>query len=135
MEEADKWGKENNWEIAYTNLFDRAQQTAFKTWDEQHKRGSKAVHDDLEYISMMFNLQYSLQCEAWVCTLASNSCRLIDELRATLGGKANRFYADLSIETCAAPPCIEDHGYITQWGERRHLRHRQLSELEMHRFD
>lgn len=135
LQEADKWGKENNWEIAYTNLFDRAQQTAFKTWDEQHKRGSKAVHDDLEYISMMLNLQYSLQCEAWVCTLASNSCRLIDELRATLGGKANRFYADLSIETCAAPPCIEDHGYITQWGERRLLRHRQLSASEMHRLD
>jgi hypothetical protein len=123
LQEADAWGKANNWEISYTNLFDRAAQTAYKTWDEQHKRGTVAVHDDLEYISMLLNLQYSLQCEAWVCTLASNSCRLIDELRATLGGKANRFYVDLSGETCVEPPCVEDHGYITQWGDRRQ-RHR-----------
>lgn len=124
LAEADAWGKANNWHITYTNLFDRAAQTAYKTWDEQHKRGTRAVHDNLEYISMLLNLQYSVQSEAWVCTMASNSCRLIDELRVTVGGKANRFYADLSGETCDDPPCIEDHGRIKSFGERRKLRGR-----------
>ena len=41
------------------------------------------MHDDLEYVSMLLNLQYALRCD----TLASNSCRVIDELRATVGGK------------------------------------------------
>lgn len=119
LNEASAWGAENHWDIAYTNLFDRAQQTAYKTWDQQHQRGSHAVHDNLEYISMLLNMQYSVQCEAWVCTLASNSCRVMDELRATIGGKANRYYADLSGETCSDPPCIEDHGRLIKFGERR----------------
>ncbi len=117
LEQAETWGKENHWTIAYTNLFDRAKQTAYKTWDEQHKRGSVAVHDNLEYISMILNLQYALQCEAWVCTIASNSCRVIDELRTTVGGKANRHYADLSGETCSDPPCILGHGKIVKVNE------------------
>lgn len=122
--EAEAFGKADNWRIAYTNLFDRAQQTAFKTWDEQHKKGAPAVHDQLEYLSMLLNLYISTQCEAWVCTLASNSCRLMDELRATIGGKANRYFADLSGETCENPPCVADHGHIKQVGERRRrLRH------------
>ncbi len=83
--EADKFGQENNWIVKYTNLFDRAKQTAYKTWDEQHKKGTIIVHDELEYISMLLNLYYALQCEAWVCTLASNFCRIIDELRSTIG--------------------------------------------------
>jgi hypothetical protein len=125
LAEATAWAKETGWTIAYTNLFDRASQTAYKTWDEQHKRGSRAVHDDLEYISMLLNLQYALQCEAWVCTLASNSCRVMDELRATIGGKANRHFADLSAETCNDPPCIENHGSVKQLGERRDRRDRK----------
>jgi hypothetical protein len=111
LKEADEWGKINGWNIAYTDLFDRSIQTAHKTWAETHKKGYKQVHDDLEYISMILNLQYSLKCEAWVCTLASNSCRLIDELRSTIGGKSNRVYADLSGETCKNPPCIDDGQY------------------------
>ena len=106
LSDADAWGKENNWNIVYTDLFDRAKMTAFKTHDEQHKKGTVAVHDDLEYLSMMLNMQYAVQCEAWVCTLASNSCRLMDELRVTVGGKLNRHYADLSTETCSRPPCL-----------------------------
>lgn len=103
---ADKWGSENGWKMLYTNLFDRGQQTARLDWAQQHKKGTHAVHDDLEYVSMLLNLEYSVQCEAWVCTLASNSCRLIDEIRATIGAKANRAFADLSKESCSTPPCI-----------------------------
>lgn len=75
------------------------------------------MHDKLEYISMLLNLYYSLRSEAYVCTLASNSCRIIDEMRATLGGKANRFYADLSIETCARPPCLDENDPILSFAE------------------
>lgn len=34
---------------------------------------------------MLLNLEYALKCDAFVCTLMSNWCRLIDELRATVG--------------------------------------------------
>ena len=91
INEANQWSIENKWKIYYTNLIDK---TSF-------------IHNnELEYLSMLLNLEYSLKCSAYVCTLASNSCRIIDELRATIGGKANKHYADLSIETCYNPPCI-----------------------------
>eukprot|EP01038_Epipyxis_sp_PR26KG_P014108 gene14108-18929_t len=106
LKEADEWGKANNWKILYTNLFHREDLTAYYTWAEQHERGKANKHDDLEYTSMLLNLYYSLRCEAWVCTMASNSCRVIDELRATIGAKANRVYADISKETCPTPPCL-----------------------------
>ena len=106
ISEAEEFGKTHGWKILYTNLFDRATQTARYDWATQHQKGTRAVHDDLEYVSMLLNLEYALKCEAWVCTLASNSCRIIDELRSTIGGKANRHFADLSSETCSEPPCI-----------------------------
>ena len=34
---------------------------------------------------MLLNLEYSLKCDAFIGTLASNTCRLMDELRATVG--------------------------------------------------
>ena len=37
LNSAEKWSKENGWDVIYTNLFDRTVQTAAKTWDEQHK--------------------------------------------------------------------------------------------------
>jgi hypothetical protein len=118
LEEAEAFGKANHWKIVYTNLFDRSKQTAYKTWDEQHKRGTVAVHDDLEYVSMLLNLLLSTTCESWVCTLPSNSCRVMDEFRATVGGKANRFYADIAKESCDDIPCVAGHhGKIKSFGE------------------
>jgi hypothetical protein len=38
---------------------------------------------------MLLNLEYSAQCDAFVGTLASNWCRLTDELRATVGNDNN----------------------------------------------
>ena len=80
-------GKANNWKIIYTNLFDRKKQIASLDWDTQHQHGINVQynHDKLEYISMLLNLYYSLRSETFICTLASNSCRIIDELRATIG--------------------------------------------------
>lgn len=140
IEQANKWGAQNHWTVVYTNLFDRytstcvlafckhfahlfitpiyrASQSAVKTWEEKNRKGTVAVHDKLEYISMLVNMYYSLRSEAYVCTLKSNSCRIIDEMRATVGGKANRYYADLSIETCPHPPCLDMSDVIINWGE------------------
>ena len=75
------------------------------------------MHDNLEYLSMLLNLEYALKCESWVCTLASNFCRIIDELRCTVGAKCNRHFADLSGETCSSPPCVNGHGHIHSFGE------------------
>jgi len=105
--EAQKWGNKKGWRILYTTLFDRNASISRLTDEEirQYKeRNILPPRHDLEYISMLLNLQFALKCDAWVCTLASNWCRLIDELRATVGGKANRYYADLSKETCSTPP-------------------------------
>ncbi|KAJ1417772.1 hypothetical protein B484DRAFT_146928 [Ochromonadaceae sp. CCMP2298] len=117
IEQANSWGAAHRWSVVYTQLFDRAQMTARKTWDEQQKKGSVAVHNELEYISMLLNLYYALRCEAWVCTLASNSCRIMDELRATVGGKANRYYTDLSVGSCAHPPCLDGNDGGRDFGE------------------
>ena len=102
------WGKKYSWKVVYTNLFDRSKITTRLDFQTQKslRFASAMVHHDLEYLSIILNLEYAIKCDAWVCTLKSNFCRLIDELRATVGGKANRNYADLSIETCKRPPCI-----------------------------
>ena len=50
-----------------------------------------------------------------VCTLASNWCRVVDELRVTVGGQVNGLFADLSEETCKLPPCIGSNVYSFDW--------------------
>lgn len=107
LDKAHSWGQPFNWRIMHTNLFDRTKVTASKTWAEMLKE-TAATHDNLEYFSMVLNLQYALMCEGWICTIASNSCRIMDELRTTVGGKANRYFADLSGESCESPPCFEE---------------------------
>lgn len=117
--QSKNWGHLNNCRVMYTTMYDRAASIMQYDWNTQHKHGVPAGHHDLEYASMMLNLEYSVRCEAWVCTMASNSCRLMDELRATLGAKANRFFADLSKETCRRPPCVgTEDSEIYYFGER-----------------
>ena len=43
-----------------------------------------------EMLNSLTSLDIALQCDAFVMTLSSNWCRLIDELRATVGCKADR---------------------------------------------
>lgn len=94
------------WRVEYTKLLSRFSSSA-KLDNKSRKRPRiESLHHDLEYISMLLDLDYFLRCDAWVCTLKSNFCRVIDELRATVGGKAGYSFADLSAETCTSPPCI-----------------------------
>ena len=123
LREADAWANASStWRVVYTNLFNRENVVAkLNTVDRipnavsLRSGGNLLRPHDLEYISMLLNLEYALKCDAWVCTLASNSCRLIDELRATVGGKANKPFADLSQESCSKPPCIGAGIYNFGW--------------------
>lgn len=49
-----------------------------------------------EVLEAFLNLELSLEADAWVCTLSSNWCRLIDELRMTIAGKAGSPYINLA---------------------------------------
>ena len=48
---------------------------------------------------MLLNLEYSLKCDAFIGTLASNTCRLVDELRCTVG-KYVRMCARVCVYVC-----------------------------------
>jgi hypothetical protein len=60
---------------------------------------------------MILTLDGHIRCSAFVCTHRSNYCRVIDELRATVGNKANRMYADWTCE----PPCIDSPNTGVDW--------------------
>ncbi|BDA47771.1 hypothetical protein COCOBI_11-0280 [Coccomyxa sp. Obi] len=47
-----------------------------------------------EMLNSLVNLDLALECDAWIGTLSSNWCRLIDELRATVRCKAHGPYLD-----------------------------------------
>lgn len=49
-------------------------------------------------------LELALEADAWVCTLQSNWCRLIDELRMTVAGKAALPYINLPSGTHEVKP-------------------------------
>jgi hypothetical protein len=54
---------------------------------------------------MVLNIDAHIRCSGFVCTHGSNFCRVIDELRATVGHKANKPYADFSCQSQKLP-CI-----------------------------
>jgi hypothetical protein len=68
-------------------------------------KDGKFVHHELEYFSMLLNLDVHLRCAAFVCPIESNFCRVIDELRATVGNKAINLLSDVS---CPNPPCMSN---------------------------
>ena len=47
-----------------------------------------------EMLNSLVSLDLALACDAWVGTLTSNWCRLIDELRSTVRCKADKVYLD-----------------------------------------
>ena len=99
LREAKQWAHRTGWKLLYTDVIDRNLSPA-------RLNSSRSTGLEDEYLALILNLEYSLRCDAWVCTLASNYCRVIDELRATVAGKAAGHFADLSRETCRSPPCI-----------------------------
>jgi hypothetical protein len=69
-------------------------------------RGNKKAANLIEFTYFLVSLVDILRCDSYVCTLAANFCRLIDELRAMIAMKPDALYADLSEESCWEPPCI-----------------------------
>ena len=55
-----------------------------------------------EMINSLVSLDLALQCDAFVMTLSSNWCRLIDELRATVRCKADRPFLDAQQDNALA---------------------------------
>ncbi|BDA43791.1 hypothetical protein COCOBI_04-8080 [Coccomyxa sp. Obi] len=47
-----------------------------------------------EMLNSLVNLDLALECDAWIGTLSSNWCRLIDELRATVRCRAHGSFLD-----------------------------------------
>lgn len=77
-----------HWKTSYLDIPRKPDHT--KTTVEYAKELGPA-HD---MIHSMINLDLALQCDAWVGTLSSNWCRLIDELRSTVRCKAHGVYWD-----------------------------------------
>jgi hypothetical protein len=100
-----KWSEKHGIAMEYTKVFDRHGLFAEMS-PRERSTGKPAAHHPEEYLSMMLNVHYLLKSTAWVCTMASNFCRVFDELRATVAAKADHPYVDLSVETCAHPPCV-----------------------------
>ena len=55
----------------------------------KHMGGTSVMMDSL------LGLSLALQCDAWVITMNSNWCRVIDELRATVARKAHCSMVDV----------------------------------------
>jgi hypothetical protein len=98
FKEAKEWAALKNWTLHYHTFFDRSKLTSREGQEEQvsKEKSFSAHHDELEYFAMVFDIDNHIKCEAFVCTMKSNFCRVIEELRATVGGKANRYYVDLN---------------------------------------
>lgn len=52
-----------------------------------------------EFLNSMLNLQLALECDAWIGTMSSNWCRLIDELRSTQACKSDGVFLDAATNT------------------------------------
>jgi hypothetical protein len=63
---------------------------------------------------MVLDLDYHARCGAFVCTQKSNFCQVIDELRATVGGRASALLADLSCGV-ERPACINNLNVSLAW--------------------
>ena len=64
------------WKVIYT----KADRNNKDSWMSAGKGGAARR----EVMLAMMNLELALEADAWVCTLTSNWCRLIDELRMTI---------------------------------------------------
>jgi len=113
IEAAKIWGLENNWTIAYSDLFDRRVLDTNLNYSQQvlRQKSGKSVHHEMEYIGMILDLDFHARCNAFVCTQKSNFCQVIDELRSTVGGKAGALLADLSCPEI----CINNLNVTLAW--------------------
>ena len=111
MDSAKQWAQEHDWRMMYADLYDRRTEASnwmdFNTMINALENGT-FVHNPNEYLLLLLTIDYHTRCSGFVCTHHSNGCRLIDELRATVGGKADVEYIDM--HPCprgSNPPCYQ----------------------------
>ncbi len=92
------WGNIHHWSIHYTTLFNRSSLSAALSWDQQTplRQHGTMVHHEYEYLSMLLNIDYHLHCNGFVCMMASNFCRVLEELKSTVAGKAQAHFVDVT---------------------------------------
>ena len=106
IQEAMTWGVANNIHVRFTALNMQIlgdKKTAVNPGEIER---NLPAHREYEYVSYLVHLAENVKCSVNICTIPSNYCRLIEELRGTVGGKANQLNIDVSSETCASPPCF-----------------------------
>ena len=104
--QAKEWAAVHNINLRYSNLSQLLLSDKQSIMRHRDMEARMPANRQLEYFSYLLHLSDLIRCRAMICTLASNFCRVADELRATVGGKAsNAFFVDLSTETCPQPPC------------------------------
>eukprot|EP01038_Epipyxis_sp_PR26KG_P009838 gene9838-13232_t len=114
IDDAVAWGNKTGWKVIFTDLFDRHSVSASLNYSiqSQQRLHQTQKHHELEYFSMLLNLDYLLRCQAFVCTMESNFCRVIDELRSTVAYKANYHMVDLNCKIEDGSYCIDSRfGY------------------------
>jgi len=82
------WVDNTTWEVEYANTA-RKPDTTKSTVAYARELGPPT-----EMLQSLVNLELALETNAWVGTLSSNWCRLIDELKATILCKAHYPYVD-----------------------------------------
>ena len=111
--------------MMYADLYDR--RTEASNWMDQTSKGNAMatgtyLHNPNEYLLLLLTIDYHTRCSGFVCTHDSNGCRIIDELRATVGGKADVEYIDM--HPChpergdGSPPCYETKIKDLGWRKR-----------------
>lgn len=115
LEAGMRWGKMTGWNIIFTDVFDRREVAAYLNYTQQqelHVHGG-LKHHPLEYYSMILNMDLLLRCNAFICTVKSNYCRLLDELRSTVANKAHMHWAEVGKDSClsSSPPCFDSDIY------------------------
>lgn len=109
--------RHKRYELHLTEVFDRKGLLAERSHEDRLKgrNANKPDHHPEEYLSMLLNVHYLVRASAYICTLSSNFCRVIDELRATAAAKADKPFVDLSEETCGRPPCVYGNLTFLDW--------------------
>ena len=115
--EARVWAERHNITLRYSNISQILLSDKQGIMKHRDMENIMPTNRQMEYFSYLLHLNDLLKCRAFVCTLASNYCRLVDELRATVGGKANAYFADLTLESCATPPCVRPFSIADYQGE------------------
>ncbi|CAE7785558.1 FucT6 [Symbiodinium sp. CCMP2456] len=89
------------WQVSWTKVNRGKLLSRLDPW--MHLTSEQAARE--QALIAFMNLELALEADAWVCALTSNWCRLIDELRMTVGMKASKPYLSLSTHGKTKQPC------------------------------